>query len=136
MMRSTPCVLQPCRERALKGRLTIEVGGLRANQSLEELFRCLLGSWKRLRRPAELVLACGADLIPVDGGDPVLWLGGIGPDAGDDRIGNFPRELEVPSLGKKHDLSDREPVSLHGASLPCWARAGRNARTRKHLCGR
>ncbi|KLK89862.1 hypothetical protein AA309_29030 [Microvirga vignae] len=110
-------MLKPCCERTHKGRLQIEVGGLQARQSFEELFRWLLDSWNGLWCPAELVLACGADLIPVDGGDPVLRLGGIRPDAGDNRIRNFPRELGVPSLGKKHDLSDCEPMGLHGACM-------------------
>ena len=123
-------------ERIPKSRLAIEAGSLLARQCLKELFRGLLDSGNGPRRAAEFVFACGAGLIPVDGGDPVLRFGSIRPDAGDDRIRNFPRELGVPPLGKKHDLSDCESVDLHGAFLPRRARAGRNARTRKHLCGR
>lgn len=74
--------------------------------------------------------------MPVEGSNPVLRLGCLEPDAGNDRIRNFPREVGMPSRGKKHGLSDREPMGLHDAFLPRRARAGRNARTRRHLCGR
>jgi hypothetical protein len=136
MMPSTPRMLKLWRERVLKCTLEVEVGRLQAGQGFKELFGSLLGSRERLRSAAEFVLTCRTDLIPVDGGDPVLRLSGLGLDASDDRIRNFPGEVGVPFLGKQHDLSDGEPMGLHSAFLPCRVRAGRNARTRKSLCGR
>jgi hypothetical protein len=119
MVPSVPGVLKPRWEKALNGRLGIEIGGLQARKGFKELFGCLLDGRKWLRCPAEFVLACGADLMPVHGGYPVLRFGSLHPDARDDRIGNFPREVGGPAFGKKHDLSDGETMGMHGAFLPC-----------------
>jgi hypothetical protein len=136
MMLSTPWMLKPWLERILSGEREIEVCGPQSGKGFKEPFRCLLGRREGLRGAAEFVLTCGTDLVPMDRGDPVLRLSGIRLDANDDRIGNFPGEVGVPFFGKEYDLSDHEPVGLHGAFLPCRVRAGRNARTRKNLCGR
>lgn len=131
-----PRMLKPQRERALHGRLKIDVGRLQAGQSPKELSRRLLKSRKGLRCPTELMLAYDTDFAPMDGGYPVLRLGGLCLDAGDDCIGSPPHELRVSPLDAKDDLPDCELVGLHDAFFPCSARAGRNARTRAHLCGR
>jgi len=136
MMPSILQVLKPWLERILKRTLAVEVGRLQAGLNFKELFRRLLDSMKGLRSATEFVLPCGTDFCPMDGCDPVLRFGGIRLDASNDRVRNFPGEVGVPFLGKKHYVSGPELMGLHGAFLPRRARAGRNARTRSHLCGR
>ena len=117
MESSTQRMAKPRDKRILDGSLEIEVGGLRIGIGLEKRFNRVLHFWKGLWSPAELVLACYADVIPMGGRDPILRLGRFRQDAGNDPVRNFPRKLRVSFLGKQHDLSDREPVGLHGAFL-------------------